>query len=155
MTNEATALADALEGHEHLSRPDRLKVAALLRASPQPSDVRTIEVDIGAALAALQESPELAEAMNAMVGGPALVEAQNEIERLNAEIARLSIPPPAPAVTGDVREALIATRPFVEAQANAEDGLDYDVDTPCAANTLKQIDAALSSVPGDQAGGGE
>lgn len=44
MTNEAMALADALEGHEHLSRPDRLKVAALLRVSPQPSDMRAHKV---------------------------------------------------------------------------------------------------------------
>jgi hypothetical protein len=41
-----------------------------------------IEVDIGAAAAALQSSPELCAMMNEMVGGPALVEAQSQIERL-------------------------------------------------------------------------
>ncbi len=65
----------------------------------QAGDVRKIEVDIGAALEALQASPELADMMNAMVGGPALVEAQAEIERLTAEVERLSTPTPTPAVT--------------------------------------------------------
>jgi hypothetical protein len=47
---------------------------------------RKIEVDIGAAMAALQASPELAEEMNRLVGGTALIEAQAEIERLRAAV---------------------------------------------------------------------
>jgi hypothetical protein len=48
-----------------------------------------IVVDIGAAFAALQASPELADAMNEIIGGKALVEAQNEVEALQAELTRL------------------------------------------------------------------
>jgi hypothetical protein len=43
---------------------------------------KSIEVDIGAAVAALQESPDLAAMMTEMVGGPALIEAQTAIETL-------------------------------------------------------------------------
>jgi len=48
---------------------------------------KPVQVDIGAALAALQASPELCEAMIELVGGPALIEAQAEIERLQAQAA--------------------------------------------------------------------
>lgn len=54
-----------------------------------PEEPRRIEVDIGAAMEALQSSPELCAAMNELVGGPALVEAQAEVERLRAENTRL------------------------------------------------------------------
>lgn len=47
---------------------------------------RTITVDIGAAAAALEASPELCAMMNQMVGGPALVEAQSEIDRLRGAL---------------------------------------------------------------------
>jgi hypothetical protein len=57
----------------------------------------------------------------------------------------------SPAEQMDVREALILARPFVEAQADVESGMDHD-DEPCAANLLKQIDAALRS-PAVSAGG--
>lgn len=53
-------------------------------------DVKRIEVDIGAAAAMLEASPELCEMMNRMVGGPALVEAQAEIERLRAVVLDLA-----------------------------------------------------------------
>lgn len=49
-------------------------------------EVKRIEVDIGAAAAMLEASPELCAMMNELVGGPALVEAQAEIERLRAQI---------------------------------------------------------------------
>lgn len=65
----------------------RAAAALRLSASPAGNGGRAVEVDIGAAMAALQASPELCEMMNEMVGGPALVEAQAEIERLNAIIA--------------------------------------------------------------------
>lgn len=79
----------------------RAAAALRLSASPAGNGGRAVEVDIGAAMAALQASPELCEMMNEMVGGPALVEAQAEIERLNAIIAL------TPAVAPDgAREAL-------------------------------------------------
>lgn len=46
------------------------------------SETKKIEVDIGAAFAALQASPKLCAAMNELVGGPQLVAAQAEVERL-------------------------------------------------------------------------
>lgn len=88
----------------------RAAAALRLSASPAGNGGRAVEVDIGAAMAALQASPELCEMMNEMVGGPALVEAQAEIERLNAIIAL------TPAVAPDgAREAL----------AEALRGLEY------------------------------
>lgn len=50
---------------------------------------KRIEVDIGAAFAMLQESPELCAAMNEMVGGPALVAAHAEVDRLVALVTKL------------------------------------------------------------------
>jgi hypothetical protein len=47
---------------------------------------KTIEVDIGAALQALQASPELCAMMIEMVGGPALVEAQAHAEALGTSL---------------------------------------------------------------------
>lgn len=49
---------------------------------PVTETSRTISVDIGAAAAALEASPELCAMMIEMVGGPALAEAQSEIDRL-------------------------------------------------------------------------
>lgn len=54
---------------------------------PQP-----IVVDIGAAAAMLEASPQLAAMMNEMIGGPALVAAQAEIERLRAALEKISDP---------------------------------------------------------------
>lgn len=48
-----------------------------------------IEVDISAAVSALRASPELADEMNKLVGGPALVEALAEIEKLRTRLGRL------------------------------------------------------------------
>jgi hypothetical protein len=47
---------------------------------------KSIEVDIGAAVTALQASPDLAAMMNELVGGPALTEAHAEIDRLRAAL---------------------------------------------------------------------
>jgi hypothetical protein len=52
-------------------------------------EVKRIEVDIGAAAEMLQSSPELCAMMNEMVGGPALVEAQAEVERLRALLFKI------------------------------------------------------------------
>lgn len=52
-------------------------------------EVKRIEVDIVAAAEMLQASPELCAMMNELVGGPALVEAYAEIERLQTENVRL------------------------------------------------------------------
>jgi hypothetical protein len=64
---------------------------------PAPETQR-IEVDIGKAAEMLQANPELAAMMNELVGGPALVAAQAEVERLAA-------------LVGEMRAAL---RPFAE-----------------------------------------
>lgn len=53
-------------------------------------EVKRIEVDIAAAAAALQSSPELCAMMNELVGGPALIEAQAEIERLQKLVDALA-----------------------------------------------------------------
>lgn len=53
------------------------------------NNTKRIEVDIGAAAAMLQANPELCAMMNELVGGPALIEAQAEIERLQAECTAL------------------------------------------------------------------
>lgn len=52
--------------------------------------VKRIELDIGAAAEMLQASPELCTLMNDLVGGPALVEAQGEIERLKVFVEAAS-----------------------------------------------------------------
>lgn len=49
-------------------------------------ETKPIVVDIGAAYAMLQENPELCAAMNEMVGGPALVAAHAEVDRLVAAL---------------------------------------------------------------------
>lgn len=48
-------------------------------------DVKKIEVDIGAAAAMLQASPELCAMMYDLIGGPALVEAHEFIGKLQAD----------------------------------------------------------------------
>ena len=52
----------------------------------QQDEPKRIEVDIGAAIKMLEASPELADAMNKLIGGPALVEALAKIERLRATL---------------------------------------------------------------------
>src|SRR5207253_2582645 len=58
--------------------------SALAAAEAEP---RRIEVDIGRAYEALQTSPELCAEFERLVGGPALVEAKEELERLRKELA--------------------------------------------------------------------
>lgn len=53
-------------------------------------EVKRIEVDIGAAAAMLQNSPELCTMMNELVGGPALVEAHAEVDRLHDLLCKIS-----------------------------------------------------------------
>lgn len=50
------------------------------------TDNKTINVDIGQAMQLLEASPELADTMNKLVGGPALVEATQRADALVAAI---------------------------------------------------------------------
>lgn len=52
-------------------------------------EVKRIEVDIGAAASMLEASPELCAMMNELVGGPARVEAQAEIDRLRDALEKI------------------------------------------------------------------
>lgn len=68
------------------------KLIDALTAATPPSEPKRIEVDIGAALAALTSSPELCAKFNEMIGGPALVEAHAEIDRLNLILGACILP---------------------------------------------------------------
>lgn len=69
---------------------------------PITETTRTISVDIGAAAATLEASPELGAMLSEMIGGPALVEAQAEIERLQALVNAQHMPDPLGALSSKI-----------------------------------------------------
>jgi hypothetical protein len=84
---ETDILADLRDLHKQatIDRSHFYTGAIILRAIAE-IEAKRITIDIGQALTTLQASPELCAEFTELVGGPALVEAQEEVVRLQSRV---------------------------------------------------------------------
>lgn len=100
--------------------------------SDEQNESKHIVVDIGAAFAALQDNPELAQMMNELVGGPALVEAQAALDE--AAVANAALQARIAALEGALTEQVAVNRLLMK---------DAGLDEQAVTDSTSQARAAL------------